>query len=338
MTKLKLYKSGWKGIRLLALTLPFVLIGILIISKEQAGTFDYAMGWFCVSFFGLGIPLGLFLLLDRRPQIVIDEDGVWDRSLKQDAIKWEQIVETYAIDIHGQKFISVVVDESFEPKRKTVKWARKLNEFVGAQTTNLNVSQIKIDANKLSDLLNKIKNSDKHERASHLRIFSSEQRLTPNFEFQNYVTYLIILAIFMLISLSGEMGFMSIMVIMGVSAVIARWHGGTNNKSSLYKYARITTFLGFANMVVLFLMFTIHDAVSDKLGAELTQKIEKYKSKFGKYPTSIQPIREKMHLNLIQDHIFDEIAYRNLGARYELTLEFLNRNQKEFDVESNRWN
>ncbi|HEX8015618.1 MAG TPA: STM3941 family protein, partial [Flavobacterium sp.] len=189
MTEIKLYKSSWKGIRLIALSLPFVIIGIWMISEEQIGTFDYIMGWFCISFFGLGIPLGFFVLFDKRAQIIINENGISDRTLKQGEIKWEQIIETYPIDIHNQKFISIVVCETFEFKKKQYKWAEKLNEFVGAHKLNLNLSQIKIDEIELNELLNKIINSEKNERQNHIRIFLSNQKLTPNFELQNYLIY-----------------------------------------------------------------------------------------------------------------------------------------------------
>ena len=114
MTELKLYKSNSKGFKILALSLPFVLIGIWMISEKQSGTFDYYMGWFITSFFGLGIPISIFTLLDKRPQIIINENGIWDRTTKQKEIKWEQIKESYLIDIYNQKFISIVVDETLE--------------------------------------------------------------------------------------------------------------------------------------------------------------------------------------------------------------------------------
>lgn len=338
MTEIKLYKSSRKGIRLIALCLPFVIIGFWMISKEQIGTFDYIMGWLCVSFFGLGIPLGIFVLFDKRPQIIINENGILDRTLKQGEIKWEQIIETYPIDIHNQKFISIVVDETFEFKKKQYKWAEKLNEFIGAQKLNLNLSQIKIDEIELSELLNKIINSEKNERQNHIRIFSSNQKLIPIFELQNYLIYFIILIILVLTSLSNFKAFMTIMILMGISAIIARWYRGTNNKSTLYKYARIMTFLGFINMVVLLLMFKVYDFTSNKIGIEIHNEIEIYKSKFGNYPNDIKNIREKLNLNPIQNYIVDKIEYEKNGSEYKLKLETLNHNQKEFDAQLNEWN
>jgi hypothetical protein len=338
MTEIKLYKSSSKGIKLIALTLPFVIIGIWMISKEQNGTFDYYMGWFITSFFGLGIPFGIFTLFDKRAQIIINETGIFDRTLKQGIIKWEQIIESYPIDIHNQKFISIVVEETFEFKKKQYKWAEKLNELVGAQKLNLNLSQIKIDEIKLSYLINKITNSEKNERLNFIRTFSSNQKLTPNFDYQNLAIYFLILVVLVIVSLSSFVAFMSIIILMGISAIIARWFRGTNNKTKLYKYAKIMTILGFINMVVLLLMFEIYESTSNKIGIKINTEIETYKSKFGKYPNEINGIREKLNLNFFQNYIAKKIEYKNNGIDYILELESLNHNQNEFDKELKEWN
>lgn len=338
MTEIKLYKSSWKGIRVIALTLPFVVIGIWMISKEQKGTYEYIMGWLCVSFFGLGIPIGIFNLLDKRAQIIINENGIFDRTLKQGEIKWEQIIEAYPIDINNQKFISLVVDETFEFKKKQYKWMEKLNELVGAQKLNLNLSQIKIDETKLSELINKIRSSEKNERLNFIRTFSSNQKLLPNFELQNILIYISILIVLVTLSLSSFIAFMSIIVLMGISALIARWYRGTNDKSALYKYARIMTILGFINMVLLLVMFEIYNSTSKKVGIKITNEIETYKIKSGKYPNEINSILVKLNLNLIQNYIAKKIEYKNDGNEYKLELESLNHNQKEFDKELKQWN
>ena len=164
MTEIKLYKRPLKGLKIFALTIPFVIIGIWMITKEQVGTTDYIMGWLCTCFFGLGIPMGLFQTFDRRPQIIITENGIWDRTTKQDEVKWEQIVEAYPFDIYKQKFVCLIVDETFVMKKKLYKWAARLNEAIGTQKMNLLVSQLKIDEHKMTDFINEIISTDKTNR------------------------------------------------------------------------------------------------------------------------------------------------------------------------------
>ncbi|MBX2967338.1 MAG: hypothetical protein KF845_14425 [Cyclobacteriaceae bacterium] len=145
MTEVKLYKTPFKGLKIFALTIPFIAIGIWMILKEPIGTDKYIIGWIGVCFFGLGIPVGLFQTFDRRPQIIINENGIWDRTTNEGEIKWEQIHGAYTINIHGQKFTSLVVDDSFVFKTKQYKWTSKINKLVEAQRLNLHLSQLDID-------------------------------------------------------------------------------------------------------------------------------------------------------------------------------------------------
>ncbi len=87
MEEIKLYKIPLKGLKIFALTIPFVAIGIWMINKEQVGTTNYIMGWLSTCFFGLGIVVGFFQIFDRKPQIIITENGIWDRTTKQGEVK-----------------------------------------------------------------------------------------------------------------------------------------------------------------------------------------------------------------------------------------------------------
>ena len=120
-------------------------------------------------FFGIGIPIGLFHLFDRRPQIIITESGIWDRTTNEGEIKWEQIKGAKLLNIHGQNFISLFVDDTFTFSKKQYKWAAKLNEEIGAQRLNLSLGQLKIDPIKLSDLLFQLTSTEKKERITVIR-------------------------------------------------------------------------------------------------------------------------------------------------------------------------
>ncbi|MVN23502.1 STM3941 family protein [Mucilaginibacter arboris] len=164
MTEIKLYKRPLKGLKIIALTIPFIVIGIWMINKEPIGTSDYTMGWLCTCFFALGIPVGLFQTFDRRPQIIITENGIWDRTTKQDEIRWEQIKGAYPLDIYKQKFVSLVVDDTFVLKKNLYKWAAKINEAIGAQKVNLLISQLKIDEHVMTEFIIEIIAIEKENR------------------------------------------------------------------------------------------------------------------------------------------------------------------------------
>lgn len=126
MTEIKLYKSPWKAIKLLELTIPLVSVGIWLILRNESTLVDRIMGWIGVPFFGFGFFLAFFHMFDKRPQIIINETGIWDRTTKQDLISWNLIKNAKPLNIFGQKFITLTMDKSFKSRNKQYRWARKL--------------------------------------------------------------------------------------------------------------------------------------------------------------------------------------------------------------------
>lgn len=147
---IKLYKSPWKAVKLILLCSIFVFGGIFLLRYPDAPKW---VAWLNIIFFGLGYPVGLFHLFDRRPQIIINEIGIFDRMAYGDFINWEVIRGAYPINIHGQKFICLVVDEDFEPKIKMKGFVKKMNKEIGAQELNIALGQIKIDVLRLTQFI-----------------------------------------------------------------------------------------------------------------------------------------------------------------------------------------
>ena len=135
-----------------------------MINKDSDEMVYYIVGWLCICFFGLGIPIGFFQVFDRRPQIIINENGIWDRTTKQNEINWEQIESAYPLDIHGQKFVCLVLYDTFEMKKSLYKWAVKLNEDIGAQKVNLLMSQLRIDEHEMTKFIEAIITTEKQNR------------------------------------------------------------------------------------------------------------------------------------------------------------------------------
>jgi hypothetical protein len=170
MAEIKLYKSPWKALRLLALSMPFVAFALWSILKEDVGD-GKALEWFTLCFFGLGVPISLFHLFDRRPQIIINEIGVFDRTIHTDFINWELILNAYPVNIYNQNFICLEVNNEFKPsKKKGLLYRRvaRLNENMGFQEINLNLGQISIDADKLTKFILAMSNAESFERKEQL--------------------------------------------------------------------------------------------------------------------------------------------------------------------------
>ncbi|NVO12157.1 MAG: hypothetical protein HXX16_19520 [Bacteroidales bacterium] len=162
MTEIRLYKSPWRALKLLLISSVFVIIGIYLINQTDSSRF---MAWLTICFFGLGLPVGLIQLFDRRPQIIINEIGIYDRTTRLETINWSIIKDAYPIDIHGQKFICLVVDEQYKPSKRKGLFYRnvvKFNEAIGAQEINLFLGQIRIDVGKLNEFILSVLHSEKN--------------------------------------------------------------------------------------------------------------------------------------------------------------------------------
>ena len=116
------------------------------------------VGWLNIGFFGLGYPVSLYHLFDRRPQVIINELGIFDRSTYTGFINWEVIRDAYPLDISEQKFICLVVDERYEPSLKKGKLATAASAITkkGAQALNLSLGHISVDEKKLTSFIKEL--------------------------------------------------------------------------------------------------------------------------------------------------------------------------------------
>ncbi len=334
MNEIKVYKTTTKGLKIIGMCLPFVAIGIWMIMDNPYGCTEYITGWFCTCFFGLGLPVGLFQTFDKRPQILITEKGIWDRSTNQDKVKWEQIIEAYPLDIKGQKFISLATDETFVFKKKPYKLAAKINEFVGAQNLNLHLGQINIDEIELTNFINTLSKASIVERRKLIKTFKINKTNFSSTDLQKVVIYVFISVLLLLLTLSSSVASMTIMVIVGVSALIARWKP---DNSTLRKYAGIATWLGFFNMVLCLGLIKIYDRITEDVAEVVTIKIEEFQKINTTFPTEIKSINEKLELNFLERYFANQIDYRTNDDDYELEANMLFGERRKYDKNNSEW-
>ncbi|MDO7847144.1 STM3941 family protein [Hymenobacter sp. M29] len=153
MQEFRLYKSPWKALKLLVGCAAFVAIGCLMLSRPDA---PQGVAWMSIVFFGLGLLVSLFQLLDRRPQIIVNDVGVFDRMMHHEFINWEIIQDVYLAEVNKQTFICLVVDEAFEPSRRKGKFKQgmaSLNKGMGFQELNISLGFVSIDAFRFAEFI-----------------------------------------------------------------------------------------------------------------------------------------------------------------------------------------
>jgi hypothetical protein len=334
MTEIKLYKTTTKGLKIIGMCLPFVAIGLWMIMDNPYGSTEYVMGWVGTCFFGLGLPVGLFQTFDKRPQIVITENGIWDRTTNQDEVKWEQIIEAYPLDIHGQKFISLVTDDTFVLKKKPYKWAAKINEFVGAQNLNLHLGQINIDEIEFTNFINQLSQQTIDERRKTIKTFKVKRTNFSVSDLQKILIYIFISLTILILTLSSFVAFWIVMGVMGVSALTARWRP---DNAIIRKYAGIATWLGLVNMVLLFGTMKVYDNVTEEVGEKLAIEIEEFHRLNSTYPTDIKSICRNTEFNFLERLFANQIDYKSDDNDYELEATMIFGKLRKYDKNNSEW-
>ena len=169
MTEYKIYKSRWKAIKLLAVCSLFVAAGFFILSAGKASPVG---AWLTISFFGLGIPISLFQLLDRRPQIIVNEIGIFDRTAHKDFINWEIIQDAYIVKVQQETFICLVVPEEFEPSTHKSRFKKRmagLSKAIGFQELNISLGNVNVDAERMAEFILAMRSAEKGSRQSLIR-------------------------------------------------------------------------------------------------------------------------------------------------------------------------
>jgi hypothetical protein len=150
----------------------FVLCGLLIaILTEPPNWIVYIIP----GLFALGYLVGIYHLLDRRSQIIINEFGVFDRTTYKDFVNWDVIKDAYSIDMAGQKFVVLTVDKKYISSVKKEKFFRSVSNLVdfGPHKINLSLGQVAIDEVKLAEFIlamTKLSPEDRQEKLKHKRL------------------------------------------------------------------------------------------------------------------------------------------------------------------------
>ena len=138
------FNSKLKYVLFLLMSVAFVAIGAFMVLDGEKDL----IGWLCIGIFFLGIPIFLWQIFDSRPRLILDEDGVIDRTLGVGKIFWKDIKGLSVRTVHKNDFVCLEMDEDSNQRYlsslSSIK--RKLltaNVALGWPPLNLNLSGLK---------------------------------------------------------------------------------------------------------------------------------------------------------------------------------------------------
>ena len=122
-------------------SIGFVAAGIAMVAQGKA------FGWVAILFFGCGVPIYIWQIVDSRPRLIIDDDGVLDRTMGVGRIAWGDIETAYVRSIDGNDFICF---ELKDPEKYLQKSSKVKRAMAGANRglgfTDFNLNLVGVDA------------------------------------------------------------------------------------------------------------------------------------------------------------------------------------------------
>ncbi|MGI8468144.1 MAG: STM3941 family protein [Pyrinomonadaceae bacterium] len=133
-----------KNIFYVVVFLILVAGGIFMVTQAKDSK-EVLWGWAGIVFFGLGAIVFLQRTLTGKPRIVIDENGIFDRTLGVGTIEWRDIENAYknsiTVGIKRSDFISLVLKDPQKYLQRGSKIKAKiafLNNALGFEKLNIN--------------------------------------------------------------------------------------------------------------------------------------------------------------------------------------------------------
>jgi hypothetical protein len=156
MAPIELKPVRGKIVLLLLGSLVFVLLGFWFCRSQEpaaeAGSFPWfpkIVGIFSILFFGACAVEAIRQMLDTRPRLILDDRGIFDRTLSTPVIPWGSLLGAKIVQVRKTKFIALqLADEearyaALSPIKRMMSNA---NQGLGCSRFNLNLSALDISA------------------------------------------------------------------------------------------------------------------------------------------------------------------------------------------------
>jgi hypothetical protein len=145
-------RSYRRIIPLLIGSLAFVAAGVFLLARSP----DKWEIWMSTIFFGGCAAVFVSQLLDSRPRLIIDDRGVFDRTLGVGVIPWSEILDAFPRTISSSSFVCLVLrqPESYLSRRPRRHRAfASLNRQLGFTDFSLNLTGMDVDPAEICELI-----------------------------------------------------------------------------------------------------------------------------------------------------------------------------------------
>jgi hypothetical protein len=150
-----LYSDRRRVLLLLLATLALVASSAFIVRMQHA-TFFLIVGCIGVVFFAAASIAVLRIFLDLSPRLILDEDGLFDRTMQTPKIPWNTILSMELRSIRGTTFICLELideDERLQALPPLKRLTAAANRSMGFTPFNVNPSALPLSADEIFRLI-----------------------------------------------------------------------------------------------------------------------------------------------------------------------------------------
>lgn len=104
--------------------IAFVILGAWLTGHQNPRA--VIAGWAGVLFFGLCATFIAKQMATGGPRIVIDQNGIFDRTNGLGTIEWRDVISVWVAELQGQKFLCLELRNPTEYLDRLSSWRRKL--------------------------------------------------------------------------------------------------------------------------------------------------------------------------------------------------------------------
>ncbi len=146
MTSITIHASRFKYAVFLLIAIFGFFVGLMMVTDTKSR--NVWNGWGCLIFFGACVSSFARQLFDSRPRLVLNDEGVFDRTLGVGVIPWSEITGATLRSVNRNYFVCLEL-------RNPEQWTARLpplkralvsaNKALGFASLNLNLSGIAAD-------------------------------------------------------------------------------------------------------------------------------------------------------------------------------------------------
>lgn len=157
--KVVIYQSRKKAITITCLSPVFALIGWLFLQYTENTT----AGWCFIILSGFCLIYGIGMWADRKPYLILNENGITDLSVIREEIEWEAIRQVGDFYFRGQFFVCLLTDRDYKPDLIRPTWFYRLDRLYAVHNLKalyIRPGILEVNSARLIRMINNMRKAD----------------------------------------------------------------------------------------------------------------------------------------------------------------------------------